>query len=31
MLRADCLALLPAESGPLSEGDRVEIERLEKP
>jgi molybdopterin molybdotransferase len=31
MLRADCLALLPAESGPLSEGDRVEIELLEKP
>jgi molybdopterin molybdotransferase len=29
MLQADCLALLPTESGPAAAGDRVEIELLE--
>jgi molybdopterin molybdotransferase len=29
MLGADCLALLPTDSGPAREGDRVEIELLE--
>lgn len=30
MLGADCLALLPAESGPLRAGERVEVELLDR-